>query len=317
MDINRPPDEQPNLTDALSSRLAYSDGQPTHASSIALRSERPRLRPLPIPLSKPIVTQMLVGINVLVWVAVTLYTTARYGGNLINVAIGSDPALDNALLDVGALANACLAAPGHALQAEFGCIGGNQWWRLFTAMFLHGGLVHVGFNSWALYVLGREAEQLYGRLRFLVIYLLSGLAGSVLSMSISPQLGHISVGASGAIFGILGLLLAYYFRYRNQLGAAGRSQLYNILLVAGLNLFLSSQLKSIDNWAHTGGMIGGIILGLLLAPVYAVVNPMSGPPRLADKLSLPLQWAVVGGYIVALGLLFVVGWQRLGSLISQ
>lgn len=281
-------------------------------------SELPRARPLPIPLARPIVTQILVGINVLVWIALSLYAALHYHGNLIDVVMGSDStgALDHALLDFGSLSNACVAAPGPTAseyQQVIGCIGGNQWWRLFTAMFLHIGILHLSFNSWALYLLGRDAEQLYGRLRFLLIYLLAGLTGSVASMTVLPSLQHDSAGASGAIFGIIGVLLAYYFRYRNQLGAAGRTQLYNIVLIAALNLFLSSQIPNIDNWAHLGGLIGGTILGLLLAPSYQVVMDKQQRPRLSDRLNPTLQGAVGGGYILLLGIFFAIGLQRLGS----
>lgn len=279
-------------------------------------AELPRARPLPIPLARTIVTQILVGINVLIWIALSLYATFHYHGNLMDVVMGNDLALDKALLDFGSLSNACVAAPGptaHDYQQIIGCIGGNQWWRLFTAMFLHIGILHVGLNVWALYLLGREAEQLYGRIRFLLIYLLAGLTGSVASMTVLPGLQHDSAGASGAIFGIIGLLLAYYFRYRNQLGAAGRTQLYNIVLIAGLNLFLSSQLPNIDNWAHLGGLIGGTILGLLLAPSYQVMMDKQQHPRLSDRLNPALQGAVGGGYTMLLGIVFAIGLQRLGS----
>lgn len=285
-----------------------------------LPSELPRARPLPIPLARPIVTQILVGINVLVWIALTLYAASlHYHSNLIDLVMGSDNsgALDQALLNFGALANVCVAGPNVGpvpLDVQgFNCIGAGQWWRLFTAMFLHIGILHLGLNSWALYLLGREAEQLYGRLRFLVIYLLAGLTGSVASMTVLPALTHVSAGASGAIFGIIGVLLAYYFRYRNQLGVAGRAQLYNIALIAALNLFLSSQIQNIDNWAHLGGLIGGTLLGLLLAPSYQVVWDAQRGPHLADRLSPALQLAVGGGYILLLGLFFAIGLQRLGS----
>ena len=280
-------------------------------------SETPRARPLPIPMSRPIVTQILVAINIVVWVALTLYATIRYGGNFMDVALGNSPALDRGLLDFGALANACVASPqsgaNYGIQLSYSCGGGNQWWRLFTAMFLHIGVLHIGFNMWALAWLGAQAEQLYGRFRFLLIYLLAGLAGSVASMAVLPGLDHVSAGASGAIFGIIGVLLAYYFRYRTQLGAVGRSQLYNMAIIAALNLFLSAQVQNVDDWAHLGGLLGGTILGLLLAPAYQMVMDSEHRPRLVDNLNPALQFAVAGGYIVTLGLFFAIGLQRLGS----
>jgi membrane associated rhomboid family serine protease len=330
MDINRsePPDEQAR-PDRIVANHPLAIGPPAAVSpsvnlplpgvvSSGAAATTPRSRPLPIPLSRPIVTQILVGINVVVWVALTLYATIHYGGNLPDVALGSSPALDRGLLDFGALANACVAGSNvgpvpYGIRLDFPCIGTGQWWRLFTAMFLHIGVLHLTLNSWALYLFGREAEQLYGRVRFLAIYLLAGLGGSVASMTIMPGLDHVSAGASGAIFGIIGVLLAYYFRYRNQLGAAGRAQLYNMAAVAALNLFLSSQIQNIDNWAHLGGLIGGTVLGLLLAPAYRVVSDSGRVPHLVDNLNRSLQLAVVGGYVLTLGLFFAIGLQRLGS----
>lgn len=316
-----------NPTSVGSPQPAFPVSSLYQSGTVGAAAEMPRTRPLAVPLVRPIVTQILVAINVIVWVALTLYTFIHYGndfsiraaggGNLINIAMGSDPALDRGLLDFGALANACVASPqsgaAYSVQLTFGCVGGNQWWRLFTAMFLHIGVLHIGFNMWALAWLGSQAEQLYGRFRFLLIYLLSGLAGSVASMAVLPGLDHVSAGASGAIFGIIGVLLAYYFRYRTQLGAVGRSQLYNMAAIAALNLFLSSQVQNIDDWAHLGGLIGGTVLGLLLAPTYQVVWDARRGPQLTDKLNRTLQVAVVGGYIVTLGLFFAIGLQRLGS----
>jgi rhomboid protease GluP len=186
----------------------------------------------------------------------------------------------------------------------------GQIWRLVTSMFLHVDVLHIAFNSYALTVFGPQVERPYGRLRFLVMYLLSGLAGSALSFLLSPRP---SVGASGAIFGLIGVMGAYLFRYRDRL-VAGRARLGNILSVVGYNLIYGFIAVEVDNWAHIGGLLGGLALGWFLAPRYQVVqpNPMD-PPQLEDRVSAA-HWlrgiALVG---LAIGVVIAGGFVRWGS----
>lgn len=149
----------------------------------------------------------------------------------------------------------------------------GQLWRLFSSMFLHANNGHILFNSLALYSLGREIERIYGSGRFLSLYLLSGLAGGILSFAIRGG-EEFSVGASGAIFGIAGVNLAFYYFYRERLGKFGKDQFQSMLRLVGINLVIGFVYISINNWAHIGGLIGGAILGYLMLPYYTVTETL-------------------------------------------
>ena len=129
----------------------------------------------------------------------------------------------------------------------------GQYYRLFTSMFIHANLFHILFNMYALYLLGSQAEGFFGKGKFLVIYILSGISGSLLSILLNQ--GAVSVGASGAIFGILGALL--YFGYNNRV-YLGNTLIREIVPVILINLAFGFMMTGVDNFAHIGGLIGGI-----------------------------------------------------------
>ena len=137
-------------------------------------------------------------------------------------------------------------------------------WRLFTAIFLHFGAQHLVGNMVVLFMLGRTTERLYGSLRFLAIYLFTGLTSSIASVLTHPGLN--SAGASGAIFGVAGALLIFVLVYRKQLppseAARLRTSMWIFILFTLYNGFRHSQ---VDNAAHIGGLIGGLVIGALLA----------------------------------------------------
>lgn len=149
-------------------------------------------------------------------------------------------------------------------------IPGEGWWRLATAMFLHGDgtiegtLLHLGMNLLALFQLGRLYELMFGARRFLFIYFVTGIVASITSYNHLPP-GGSSVGASGAIFGVLG---AFVFsvrrspRFRHEKWA--RSLVMQCLFWIGLNIIIGLRIPQIDNAAHIGGLIAGLILGALL-----------------------------------------------------
>jgi rhomboid protease GluP len=141
----------------------------------------------------------------------------------------------------------------------------GEYWRLFTSTFLHIGLVHLAFNGYALLLLGTELERLFAWPRFLAIYLLSGLFGSLASYALSDT---ISAGASGAIFGLIGALAAFFALHRDRLGAWGRARLGNTVFLIAINLFLGFTQPGIDNLGHLGGLLAGLGLGWALAPRY-------------------------------------------------
>lgn len=140
----------------------------------------------------------------------------------------------------------------------------NEWWRLITCNFLHGGIVHLAFNMYALYILGKQIEDLYGKKGYIIIYSLSGLGGSLLSYYLAPM--SLSVGASGAIFGLLSALLVYAFKERERIQKGAIS---NLVFVIGINLIFGLSASNIDNYGHIGGLVVGGISAYL---IYMISN---------------------------------------------
>lgn len=128
----------------------------------------------------------------------------------------------------------------------------GDYYRLLTGMFLHANIMHLVFNMYALYIIGSQLESFLGKWKYLIVYLLSGLSGSVLSIFFSTGF---SVGASGAIFGLLGALLYFGYHYRVYLETVVRSQIIPVIVI---NLLIG-MMPGIDNWAHIGGLIGGVL----------------------------------------------------------
>ncbi len=142
----------------------------------------------------------------------------------------------------------------------------GEWWRLFAAMFLHGDALHILFNMWALLNVGMLAEAVFGRRNFLFLYLLCGLGGNIGSLWWHPVV--VGVGASGAIFGVAGALLpAIYFERNQQMRAALKSSLVSIAIFVVFNLAWGAKSATIDNAAHLGGLITGVLLGALIPTV--------------------------------------------------
>ncbi len=148
---------------------------------------------------------------------------------------------------------------------------GQQFYRMLTSMFLHGSTTHIAFNAIALYSLGLDMERIYGRGRYLFIYFMGGLFGSLLSFIFRGP-SEFSVGASGAIFAIAGMNLAFFYMYRNKLGDMGEQRFQSMLRMVGINLVIGFVLIRINNYAHIGGLIGGAVLGYLFLPWYTVTQ---------------------------------------------
>jgi membrane associated rhomboid family serine protease len=177
------------------------------------------------------ITRVLVGINVIVFVL-----TLLDGANAV------DGGGQSSIYDRFAL-----------IPAE---VAGGEWYRLFSSMFLHFGFLHIAFNMWALLVIGGPLEQLLGRVRFVVLYVLSGLGGSVLSFSTGPLLVK-AAGASGAIFG---LFAAMYVVNRQRGLETGP-----IVGLIAINLVISFTFSGIDWRGHVGGLITGAVVAAVLA----------------------------------------------------
>ena len=138
----------------------------------------------------------------------------------------------------------------------------GDYYRLITSAFLHAGLLHLIFNNYALYVIGSQLESFLGKAKFLIIYLVSAICGSLMSMLFSDG---ISVGASGAIFGLLGSLLYFGYNYRVYLGTVLKSQIIPLII---LNLVIGFITPGIDNAAHIGGLLGGLGMTMALGIKY-------------------------------------------------
>ncbi len=139
----------------------------------------------------------------------------------------------------------------------------GEWWRLIVSVFLHGGIIHLGFNMWALRVLGPFAEAYLGAVGFLVLYLITGIGASVVSIHWNHD--AVSLGASGAIFALLGATLAFFVRHRREMpDALFRGQLRTMLMLIGINLVLGFTIPHVDNSAHLGGLGLGFLGGFLM-----------------------------------------------------
>jgi rhomboid protease GluP len=146
---------------------------------------------------------------------------------------------------------------------------GGDWFRLITPIFIHAGIWHLMLNSYALWMVGTQVEKLYGSARFLLIYLLAGVggvAGSYFGQEIMPRFYDApSVGASGSIFGLFGVLAIFGFRYRRELPPAIRRAITTgVLPVIVINLFIGFSVPFIDNSAHIGGLFTGAALALII-----------------------------------------------------
>ena len=217
-------------------------------------------------------SKVLIAINAAVW----LLITATGGSSSLWV--------DRlALLSVGGL----VRMPDGTVDQVDG-VSDGAWWQLGTSMFTHVDLMHIGFNMLALWFLGPQLEAAVGRLRFLTIYLVSGLTGSAFVYWLSPELAR-TVGASGAIFGLMGALLVIAVKLR-----ADYSQ---ILLWLGLNVMITVFGRGLISWqGHLGGLVGGVLIGIVM-----VYSPRRNRP----------VWQAVGVGLIVVAFLVAVATRTL------
>ena len=183
---------------------------------------------------KPIVTYILIGINILVF--------------LLMYLLGKGSEDSRTLLNFGA--------------SHPDLIKAGEYYRLITSAFIHIGLIHLVFNVYALYIIGTQLESYLGKIKYLIIYLFSALTGNLLSMLFFDG---ISAGASGAVFGLLGSMIYFGYHYRVFLGSVVRSQIIPLII---FNLFLGFISTGINNAAHIGGLIGGFLITIALGVKY-------------------------------------------------
>ena len=154
----------------------------------------------------------------------------------------------------------------YGALVNFDSMGKNpiELYRLITSIFLHGGLLHLLCNMYSLYVLGPQLESFFGKIKYTIIFIGSGVIGNLLSMAFLQET-YVSVGASGAIFGLLGALLYFGYHYRVYLSGVIKSQIIPLII---LNLAIGFFATSINNLAHIGGLIGGVLVSMAVGVRY-------------------------------------------------
>ncbi len=285
----QPPERRPHPLEEQSAPPAPPPSNAPSRTPVTLR----------IPAVSPTVTYVLIAINVLVFLS-----------RAVSVEI------DSALFDWGANNPLAVFEQG-------------ELHRLLTAMFLHasvrdalGGFafqnaIHLILNAYIIYVTGRGIEPLFGHLRFALVYLLGGLAGSIASALLSPSNVY-SVGASGAAFAILGAEFVYLYKHRRLLGERGRAQMGSLISLGVINLAfgilssVSSGGARIDNWGHIGGALGGAALAWMIAPFFLPRRDPTRPDSLIAEDINPLRANVraVSIYVTALMALLIIGSLR-------
>jgi rhomboid protease GluP len=185
-------------------------------------------------------------------------------------------------------------------------IAAGELWRLFTPMLLHGSIMHIAFNMYALNIFGPRLERFFGHGRFLILYLLGGFGGNVLSMMFTEAP---SLGSSTAIFGLLGAEGIFLYQNRALFGGMARRALNNIITVALINLLIGLT-PGIDNWGHLGGLVAGLIFSWLGGPLLEVrgLPPCAALVDRRERSDILLAIAVTGGFfgLLAAGALFLM-----------
>lgn len=238
-------------------------------------SPRPQVVQIAIPRVRPYVTYALLGLTVFI------YLLQLAGQYLLNLDL---------VTYIGIKYNPLIRA--------------GQLWRLITPIFLHGSILHIGFNMYALFIYGRGLEARFGHGRFALLYFLSGFAGNVLSFLLTP---NPSLGASTATFGLLAAEAAFILQNRQILAGNTNRLLLNLLYIAGVNLLLGFTTTGIDNFGHIGGLLGGLAFTWFGGPRWKVEG-MYPYLRLVDEREG--HGAITGTAIVLLIFipLAAIGW---------
>ncbi len=179
----------------------------------------------------------------------------------------------------------------------------GQLWRLFTPMFLHGGILHIALNMYALLAFGPQLERYYGHGRYLALYLVSGFAGNVASFLFSSAP---SLGASTAIFGLLGAEAVFLYRNRKLFGGSAQRALTNLIVIAVINLVIRLMRPGIDNWGHIGGLVGGVLFAWFGGPVLQVSG---GYPQLELTDTRQTSSVILAGLGVVLLFALLAGFK--------
>ncbi len=186
----------------------------------------------------------------------------------------------------GIFTNSDLLVYNFGIYREF--IRNGEIYRLLTGAFIHIDLIHLICNCYALFIIGNMVEGYFGKYKFLIIYLISAITGSLLSISMSSGF---SIGASGAIFGLLGALLYFGYHYRVYFGSVILGRIIPVIIV---NLAIGFMISGIDNFAHIGGLIGGFLISKALG--------INSTDKTSDKVNGIIMSTIYIGFLVFLGL---------------
>jgi rhomboid protease GluP len=200
-----------------------------------------------------------------------------------------------ALMSLGGISNSVLIRFGASVPWPFDLV---QPWRLVMATFLHGSLLHIAFNMWVLMDIGPQIEELYGSARYLFLYVATGIGAFLLSGLIG---GHVSIGGSGALLGLIGVLLAMTMGHKTAAMQMLRSQLIRWLVYIGI---LGIMMSGTDNYAHAGGLISGFLLGRVM---------VSRPPMSDQEKTR----ATLLGWTSALAVAASLGFVALGIIVAH
>jgi rhomboid protease GluP len=232
----------------------------TPASNVPQPASEPQPVRVPLPYSAPYVTYTLIGITI-VFYLLQVGSVAVFGYPVSFTNI-------DWLELYGARINDFIRA--------------GQVWRFLTPALLHGSIPHIFFNMYALYSIGIGLERYFGGRRYLLLYILGAFTGNVTSFLFTA--GY-SVGASTAIFGLIGAEAIFLIQNRKLFAGQFNRAIGNVIFIIVINLFLVGSLPGIDNWGHVGGLLGGLMFTSLAGPVWQVESNMVGGFSLQDKRS--------------------------------
>lgn len=222
--------------------------------------------------------------------AISLLATIRLTGFTSNGGGGL-----SGLFNFGAISGGVLERFGASLPLPYNL---RQPWRFVMAIFLHGSILHIFFNMWVLMDIGPQIEELYGSARYLFIYVVTGIGGYV----VSSTTGHMSVGGSGALLGLIGVLLAVSMSRKSMGMQMLRNQLIKWLIYLAILGYL---FREIDNYAHAGGLITGFIVGKIMAD-----RPPASPEE--QKRAYALGWVAALIVAASIGLMILANVRASG-----
>jgi len=183
---------------------------------------------------------------------------------LIYIIIISNIIIWISMLIAGGSENSLVLLKFGAFQRDFVLAG--EFWRMISSAFLHIGVLHLLINSYALFQIGSFVEDFFGPKKFIVVYVLTSISASLLSMLMTSS---ISAGASGSLFGLLGLILGNQL-LKKKFSSELPIDTNQLLVIIGINLWLGFVVPGINNWAHIGGLAGGLLLSTIIDPVLSV-----------------------------------------------